>query len=107
MRIHNLYTDANGQSHFRDIEIEWAEERRGSKLSQEFPATGVIFRQVPAAYECTLAEASRMGATISHERSTASSRTGTTFSAGGGGSGTSVTVGAGLGGADVAPGSRS
>ena len=33
MRIHNLYADANGESHFRDIEVEWAEERRGSKLS--------------------------------------------------------------------------
>ena len=27
MRIHNLYTDPSGQSHFRDIEVEWAEER--------------------------------------------------------------------------------
>jgi hypothetical protein len=33
MRIHNLYTDANGESHFRDIEVEWVEERRGSKMS--------------------------------------------------------------------------
>ena len=45
MRIHNLYTDANGESHFRDIEIEWAEERRGSKLSKRLPATGIIFRE--------------------------------------------------------------
>ena len=30
MRIHNLYTDASGQSHFRDIEVEWIEERRGA-----------------------------------------------------------------------------
>ena len=29
MRIHNLYTDANGQSHFRDIEVEWVEVARG------------------------------------------------------------------------------
>jgi hypothetical protein len=48
MRIHNLYTDANGQSHFRDIEIEWVEERRGSKLSKRLPATGIIFRQTRA-----------------------------------------------------------
>src|SRR5687767_16036457 len=51
MRIHNLYVDANGQSHFRDIEIEWAEERRGSKLSKRLPATGIIFREVPADYD--------------------------------------------------------
>jgi hypothetical protein len=48
MRIHNLYTDANGESHFRDIEIEWAEERRGSKLSKRLPATGIIFRETRA-----------------------------------------------------------
>ena len=51
MRIHNLYVDANGQSHFRDIEIEWAEERRGSKLSRRFPATGIIFRETQADYD--------------------------------------------------------
>jgi hypothetical protein len=45
MRIHNLYTDANGESHFRDIEVEWAEERRGSKLSKRLPANGIIFRE--------------------------------------------------------------
>ena len=48
MRIHNLYTDANGESHFRDIEIEWAEERRGSKLSKRLPATEIIFRETAA-----------------------------------------------------------
>ena len=48
MRIHNLYADAQGQSHFRDIEVEWAEERRGSKLSKRLPANGIIFRQTKA-----------------------------------------------------------
>ncbi len=48
MRIHNLYTDENGTSHFRDIEIEWVEERRGSKLSKRFPASGIIFRETEA-----------------------------------------------------------
>ena len=33
MRIHNLYTYAKGESHFRDIEIEWVEERRGGSTS--------------------------------------------------------------------------
>jgi hypothetical protein len=32
MRIHNLYTDANGESHFRDTEVEWIERRPGSKV---------------------------------------------------------------------------
>ena len=26
MRIHNLYEDENGESHFRDIEVEWVED---------------------------------------------------------------------------------
>lgn len=51
MRIHNLYTDAQGQSHFRDIEVEWAEERRGSKLSKRLPANGIIFRETVAEYD--------------------------------------------------------
>jgi hypothetical protein len=51
MRIHHLYSDASGESHFEDIEVEWVEETRGSKLSRRFPATGIIFRQVPPAYD--------------------------------------------------------
>ena len=51
MRIHNLYTDAKGESHFRDIEVEWAEETRGGKLSKRLPATGIIFREVPPTYD--------------------------------------------------------
>ena len=48
MRIHNLYTDEKGESHWRDIDVEWAEERRGSKLSKRLPANGIIFRQTKA-----------------------------------------------------------
>jgi hypothetical protein len=51
MRIHNLYTDANGQSHFRDIEVEWVEEGPAGKLSKRLPATGIIFRQVQPNYD--------------------------------------------------------
>ena len=51
MRIHTLYTDASGQSHFRDIEVEWVEETRAVKLSKRLPATGIIFRQVPPTYD--------------------------------------------------------
>ena len=53
MKIHNLYTDERGESHFRDIQIDWAEERRGSKLSKKFPATGVIFRETEAEHNVT------------------------------------------------------
>jgi hypothetical protein len=51
MRIHNLYEDKDGVSHWRDIEVEWAESSRGgSKLSKRLPATGIIFREVPPEY---------------------------------------------------------
>ena len=51
MRVHNLYADANGQSHWRDIEIEWVEETRSGKLSKRLPATGIIFRETKADYD--------------------------------------------------------
>src|SRR5271169_1651130 len=51
MRIHNLYADAAGQSHWRDIEVEYVEERRGSKLSRRLPANGIIFRVTPAEHD--------------------------------------------------------
>jgi hypothetical protein len=51
MRIHHLYADASGESHFRDIEVEWAEETRSGKLSRRLPATGIIFRQAPPTYD--------------------------------------------------------
>ena len=59
MRVHNLYTDAKGESHFRDIEVEWAEERRGSKLSKRLPATGIIFRETQAEHNLDWHPASR------------------------------------------------
>jgi hypothetical protein len=38
MRIHNLYEDATGESHFRDIEVEWAQESPSGKMSKRMPA---------------------------------------------------------------------
>ena len=51
MRIHNLYVDAQGETHFRDIEVEWKHEGRGGKTSETFKATGIIFRQTPGSYD--------------------------------------------------------
>ena len=51
MRIHNLYEDESGESHFRDIEIEWSEERNFSKYSARMPANGIIFRETSGDYE--------------------------------------------------------
>ena len=51
MRIHNIYVDDKGESHWRDIEVEWAEERDFSKLSKRLPATGIIFRETSGNYD--------------------------------------------------------
>jgi hypothetical protein len=50
MRIHNLFADADGISHFRDIEVQWVEERDSSKFSARLPATGIIFRETSGDY---------------------------------------------------------
>jgi quercetin dioxygenase-like cupin family protein len=51
MRIHNLYADANGESHFRDIEVEWVDTHPGGRFSKRQPATGVIFRETSGDYD--------------------------------------------------------
>jgi hypothetical protein len=51
MRIHNLYVDIHGETHFRDIDVEWVETRNFSKLSKRFPATGIIFRETDGDYD--------------------------------------------------------
>ena len=51
MRIHNIYVDAKGETHFRDIEVKWVEERDFSKFSARLPATGIIFREVQPDYD--------------------------------------------------------
>ena len=51
MRIHNLYVDGKGETHFRDIEVEWTEKTPGGLTSKRFPATGIIFRQSPPDYD--------------------------------------------------------
>ena len=51
MRIHNLYVDDKGESHWRDVEVEYTESGRAGKLSPRLPATGIIFREVPPDYD--------------------------------------------------------
>jgi hypothetical protein len=48
MRIHNIYADADGVSHFRDVEVEWIERVRASDRSAVIPATGIQFRRTEA-----------------------------------------------------------
>ena len=51
MRIHNLYVDAQGETHFRDVEVKWTKEGPGGKMSDTLKATGIIFRQTPGSYD--------------------------------------------------------
>ncbi len=51
MRIHNLYVDEDGETHFRDIEIEWKNQGRGGRTSETFSASGIIFRETPGDYD--------------------------------------------------------
>ena len=51
MKIHNLYVDAKGESHFRDLEVEFTESGAAGKTTKRQPATGIIFRQVAPSYD--------------------------------------------------------
>jgi hypothetical protein len=51
MKIHRLYADDKGESHFEDVEVQYTEATRGGRLSPRLPATGIIFREVPADYD--------------------------------------------------------
>ena len=51
MKIIRLYTDEKGESHFEDVEIEFQEPTKSGRVSARLPATGIIFREVPADYD--------------------------------------------------------
>jgi quercetin dioxygenase-like cupin family protein len=51
MLIHNIYADAAGETHWRDIEVQWVEENAAGKLSARLPASGIIFRQTAGSYD--------------------------------------------------------
>ena len=51
MKIHRLYADAKGESHWEDVEVEFKEQSRAGRMSQRLPASGIIFRQVAPDYD--------------------------------------------------------
>ena len=51
MKIHRLYADDQGESHWQDVEVDFAEQTRAGRLSKRLPATGIIFREVPPDYD--------------------------------------------------------
>jgi hypothetical protein len=50
MRIHNIYADANGESHIRYVEIEWASSGATGKISAFVKVSGVAFRETDGDY---------------------------------------------------------
>src|SRR3989442_12567083 len=51
MKIHRLYVDTNGESHFEDMEVPLTESSRAGRLSARLPATGIIVREVQPEYD--------------------------------------------------------
>ena len=49
--ITKIYSDANGNSHFENVEIPLKEAGSIGKLSDAVSATGVIFREVVPSYD--------------------------------------------------------
>ena len=50
LKIHHIYTDAQGESHFEDIDVEYVETIGGGRLSKRFPVTSLMFRETPPAH---------------------------------------------------------
>ena len=51
MYIHNIYADDKGESHFRDVEIKWVKDLGYGQLSEQMPASGIIFRKTLGDYD--------------------------------------------------------
>jgi hypothetical protein len=51
MRIHRLFADQAGESHFQTVEIPLTESSPAGRLSERLPATGIIFREVQPDYD--------------------------------------------------------
>ena len=50
MRIHNIYADANGESHIRDLDIEWTRSGPTGKISDPVPVASMAFRVTDGSY---------------------------------------------------------
>ena len=46
MRVHRLYADADGESHFGDVELSYTRVSEGGRMTDVLPATGIAFREV-------------------------------------------------------------
>jgi hypothetical protein len=50
-KVTSVYSDTNGESHFKDIEIPLTDSGSVGGLSEPFPAKSLIFREVSPSYD--------------------------------------------------------
>ena len=41
MKIHRLYPDEHGETHWQDVDVEFGEATKAGRLSKRIPATGI------------------------------------------------------------------
>ena len=51
MKITRLYADADGETHFEDIEVAWGERSDSGRYAEPIPVKQLIFREVHANYD--------------------------------------------------------
>lgn len=51
MKIHRLYTDGAGESHWEDVDVALTESSHAGWQSPRLSATGLLFRLAPSDYE--------------------------------------------------------
>lgn len=59
MKYVHLYAGPDGESHFKDVEVDLSDPGRGSKVSKLLEATGLVFRSNSADYDLDWHEAPR------------------------------------------------
>ena len=51
MRIHNIYADATGEFHIRDLDVEWVRSGPAGKISDPVPVLSMAFRTTDGSYK--------------------------------------------------------
>jgi hypothetical protein len=51
MRIHNIYADAQGESHIRDVDIAWARSGSTGNISDPVAVLSMAFRTTDGSYD--------------------------------------------------------
>jgi len=59
MKVVRIYTGADGESHFEDVEVPFPEQGKFGRISALVPARGVLFREVDGDYDLDFHNAPR------------------------------------------------